>query len=172
MPCVLPQQLSFETSCQTRHTADTEQSGAAAKLWPWPEQKADSPVTAASAKPASGAAACKIQHKPAFKTTSPFSWCQAPRTAIRNLAAGFRHALFLLLLISSLTGMTVAANNGSCPVSIEYAASLGQGGDNSEVPVFVGSLGITNNANVSLLPACCLVLYLARPVWKLQLEWL
>ena len=58
-------------------------------------------------------------------------------------------AWLTLGLLLSLTGSSRAASSGTCPVSIEYAVSLGQGGDNSAVPVFVGSLGITNNANVS-----------------------
>lgn len=67
-------------------------------------------------------------------------------------------AWLLLALLSSLVGESTTASSGTCPVSIEYAVSLGQGGDNSAVPVFVGSLGITNNANVSplviTLPDC------------------
>ena len=49
----------------------------------------------------------------------------------------------------SLLAPPMTAAQGTCPVSVNYAVSLGQGGgDNSNVPIFVASLGITNNANV------------------------
>ncbi len=54
-------------------------------------------------------------------------------------------------LAAPITAQQVAAaSQGTCPVSIDYAVSLGEGGgDNSNVPIFVASLGITNRANVS-----------------------
>lgn len=57
----------------------------------------------------------------------------------------------LLGLATPITAQQVAAaSQGTCPVSIDYAVSLGEGGgDNSNVPIFVASLGITNRANVS-----------------------
>ena len=55
-----------------------------------------------------------------------------------------------VVLVLTLAAPMHAQPQGTCPVSINYAASLGQGGgDNSNVPIFVGSVGITNNANVS-----------------------
>ena len=75
-------------------------------------------------------------------------------------------AWLFLALLCSLIGRSTAASSETCPVSIEYAVSLGQGGDNSAVPVFVGSLGITNNANVSplILPCCA-----QSHVWELYM---
>lgn len=58
----------------------------------------------------------------------------------------------LSLLLLSLAGPSAADTTGTCPVSIDYAVSLGgiqSAGDNSNVPIFVGSVGITNHANVS-----------------------
>ena len=66
------------------------------------------------------------------------------------------------VLVLSLAAPAHAQPQGTCPVSIDYAVSLGQGGgDNSNVPVFVGSVGITNNANVStthtvFIAHCCI----------------
>lgn len=66
------------------------------------------------------------------------------------------------VLVLSLAAPAHAQPQGTCPVSIDYAVSLGQGGgDNSNVPVFVGSVGITNNANVSIthtvfIAHCCI----------------
>ena len=57
----------------------------------------------------------------------------------------------MLGLAAPIAAQQVAADSqGTCPVSIDYAVSLGEGGgDNSNVPIFVASLGITNRANVS-----------------------
>ena len=56
-----------------------------------------------------------------------------------------------LMVLLSMGAPREADTQGTCPVSIDYAVSLGQGGgDNSNVPIFVASLGITNHANVSL----------------------
>ena len=57
----------------------------------------------------------------------------------------------MLGLAAPITAQQIAADlQGTCPVSIDYAVSLGEGGgDNSNVPIFVASLGITNRANVS-----------------------
>ena len=71
---------------------------------------------------------------------------QATKLAVSHLVRS--QSWLCLLLLLSLAGGSWAQGSGSCPVSIEYAASLGQGGANADVPVFVGSLGITNNANV------------------------
>ena len=88
---------------------------------------------------------------------------QGPHTARLSKAAGLLSWLAVALVLS-LAAPTHAQPQGTCPVSINYAASLGQGGgDNSNVPIFVGSVGITNNANVSiaLVPTTsCAVLHL------------
>lgn len=57
----------------------------------------------------------------------------------------------MLGLAAPIKAQQVAADSqGTCPVGIDYAVSLGEGGgDNSNVPIFVASLGITNHANVS-----------------------
>ncbi|KAA6418207.1 MAG: hypothetical protein FRX49_11865 [Trebouxia sp. A1-2] len=58
----------------------------------------------------------------------------------------------MLGLAAPTTAQQVAADSqGTCPVSIDYAVSLGEGGgDNSNVPIFVASLGITNHANLTV----------------------
>ncbi len=57
----------------------------------------------------------------------------------------------LVAVMLSQAAPTRADSLGTCPVSINYAVSLGQGsGDYSNVPVFVGSVGVMNNANVSM----------------------
>ena len=83
-------------------------------------------------------------NKPAVRSLLSFSCCTATKLAGRQ-------SWLCLLFLLSLAGGSWAQSGGSCPVSIEYAASLGQGGANADVPVFVGSLGITNNANVRSL---------------------
>ncbi|KAL0025429.1 hypothetical protein WJX79_010055 [Trebouxia sp. C0005] len=59
----------------------------------------------------------------------------------------------MLGLAAPTTAQQVAADSqGTCAVSIDYAVSLGEGGgDNSNVPIFVASLGITNHANEQTL---------------------
>lgn len=70
-----------------------------------------------------------------------------------NRTAGLLTWLGVALLLVLATP-SHAQSQSTCPVSIDYAVSLGQGGgDNSDVPVFVGSVGITNNANVRVTPA-------------------
>ena len=77
----------------------------------------------------------------------------------RNISAWCLMIIAVMLgLAAHITAQQVAADSqGTCPVSIDYAVSLGEGGgDNSNVPIFVASLGITNRANVSGL--CFVVL--------------
>lgn len=77
---------------------------------------------------------------------------ECPVHQVRRLdkAAVLSSWLWFAVMLSMVTfGHAQSGTLGTCPVSIDYAVSLGQGGgDNSNVPVFVGSMGITNNANV------------------------
>ncbi|KAL0025951.1 hypothetical protein WJX77_006909 [Trebouxia sp. C0004] len=60
-------------------------------------------------------------------------------------------AVMLSLAAPIAAQQIVADSQGTCPVSIDYAVSLGEGGgDNSNVPIFVASLGITNRANLTV----------------------
>ena len=54
----------------------------------------------------------------------------------------------ILGLATPITAQQVAAaSQGTCPVSSDYAVSLGEGGgDNSSVPRFVARLGVANRA--------------------------
>lgn len=88
-------------------------------------------------------------------------------------AAGLLSWLAVALVLS-VAAPAHAQPQGTCPVSINYAASLGQGGgDNSNVPIFVGSVGITNNANVSTAlhrvpTTSCAVLHLLHHLGALK----
>ena len=73
------------------------------------------------------------------------------KAKVDKASASFIWLFSATLVCVATVGQAQTAALGTCPVSIDYAVSLGQGGgDNSDVPVFVGSVGITNNANVSL----------------------
>lgn len=78
---------------------------------------------------------------------------QRQRSQLRSsyLTVACFFTLTAALLGLAAPGVAASSNPlGTCPVSIDYAVSLGEGGgDNSNVPIFVASLGITNNANVS-----------------------
>ena len=76
---------------------------------------------------------------------------QSSQLRSSQLTAAYFFTLTAALLGLAVPGVAAVSNPlGTCPVSIDYAVSLGEGGgDNSNVPIFVASLGITNNANVS-----------------------
>ncbi len=78
------------------------------------------------------------------------SCCNSSRSLNRITWCSMIMAVMLSLTAPITAQQIAAASQGKCPVSIDYAVSLGEGGgDNSNVPIFVASLGITNRANVS-----------------------
>ncbi len=86
------------------------------------------------------------------------SCCNSSRSLNRITWCLMIMAVILGLFTPITAQQVAAASQGTCPVSIDYAVSLGEGGgDNSNVPIFVASLGITNRANVS--GPCCIILH-------------
>ena len=148
MPWPPSQQAQRYRFYQPQQTADTEQSGFTTKL---NTSTSSTRLDASKLKPSSlnsSKQALTADHNATPRTANHSSACQGLRSVIRQHQSA-NHAILAVLLLLSSVCLSVADSSATCPVSIEYAASLGQGGDNSDVPVFVGSLGITNNANVS-----------------------
>lgn len=149
MPWPPSQQTQRDNFYQAQQTADTEQSGFTTKLNT--SNRLDTSVSKLrSGSTNSSKQVLTVDHNVTPRTAIHSSSCQGLRSVIRQHQSANR-ASFRTLLLLSFVCLSVADSSATCPVSIEYAASLGQGGDNSDVPVFVGSLGITNNANVSCL---------------------
>ena len=96
---------------------------------------------------------CISPSQPAVRQHTPSRTHQHALTAtawLRQSNASVLSQWLVTAVMLSLLAPPMTAAQGTCPVSVNYAVSLGQGGgDNSNVPIFVASLGITNNANVS-----------------------
>ncbi|KAK9807897.1 hypothetical protein WJX72_012460 [[Myrmecia] bisecta] len=124
-------------------------------------------VAAASGLPPGYAPGMSLtgQHLEAMRQAHPHAFQfgqlagQATRLAIARLGPresgpGSKSARVRASVVATLAALAVL-HSGSvagqlCPVTIDYAVSLGSGGVNAEVPIFFGKVGVINNGNVTI----------------------